>query len=345
MAEEDSTTATSAGYENSIWDGTLPAPTGNIAKEFEKIDIVDQKELALSVFTFLSDETSNLTQLNAENRLYTVLVNLPSSSDVRVLYGLGYGASGIGITSPIEDKILTLSGEGDATIGLPPTLALPNTIRTMVTLKSPTDEDLQAALQTPTTSWNRFRVININDDKTTEIMQIAPIPSFLVYDGFNKDLSADEVYERLLSLDEQNNPMVTHCRNFLRSCTVARNIPDPKPYCPSTAFITSPTIEARNWAKTKFALIAPTLATQPHPEVASTPAAQADLAAIISRLAPATIAAPGTITEDNKPEEKLGMSPTELKSTLSMCGLREGEESLLPEWFEKINEKGQNDNT
>jgi hypothetical protein len=267
MADKDSDSATAAGYENSIWDGTLPAPTGNVAKEFEKINIGDQKDLALSVFMFLSNETSNLTQLNAENRLYTVLVNLPSSNEVRVLYGLGYGASGIGITSPIEDKILTLSGEGDSTIGIPPTLALPNTIRTMVTLKSPTDEDLQAALKTPTTSWNRFRVININDDKTTQIMQIAPIPSFVVYDGFNKDLSADEVYERLLSLDEQDNPMITHCRNFLRSCTVARNIPDPKPYCPSIAFITSPTIEARNWAKTKFALIAPALSTQKHTEV------------------------------------------------------------------------------
>ena len=50
-------------------------------------------------------------------------------------------------------------------------------------------------------------------------------------------------------------------------------------------------------------------------------------------------------TFDNKPEDKLGMSPTELRSTLAMCGLHEGEESLLPDWSEQTNEKGQNDST
>ena len=46
-----------------------------------------------------------------------------------------------------------------------------------------------------------------------------------------------------------------------------------------------------------------------------------------------------------KPEEALGMSATELTNTLSMCGLKPGEEVLLPRWFAKISEKGQNDNT
>jgi hypothetical protein len=47
----------------------------------------------------------------------------------------------------------------------------------------------------------------------------------------------------------------------------------------------------------------------------------------------------------HKPEEDFGMSLTELSITLSVCGLNTGEEVLLPLWFCKINEKGQNDNT
>ena len=35
----------------------------------------------------------------------------------------------------------------------------------------------------------------------------------------------------------------------------------------------------------------------------------------------------------------------ELQTTLAMCGLNKGEEYLLPTWFEKLNKKGQNDNT
>ena len=67
-----------------------------------------------------------------------------------------------------------------------------------------------------------------------------------------------------------------------------------------------------------------------------------DIAALLSRLgAPAVT--PETV--DNKPEDKLGMSQTKLRSTLAMCGLHDGEESLLPVWFEKTNEKCQNDNT
>jgi hypothetical protein len=344
MAVDDTSSNTSAAYENAIWDGELPAPTGKLAKEFDKLDIAEQKELATAVFTFLSTNTSNLTQLNAENRLYTVLVNLPASSDIRVLYGLGYGTSGIGITSPIEDKILTMSGEGDASVGAPPSLALPNTVRDMITLRTPTDTELQTALQNPTATWNRFRSSNINETTTTTIMQLAPIPTFLVYDGFNKDLSAEEVYERVLSLDDQENQMVQHCKNFLRSCTVARNIPDPKPHCPNSDFITAPTIEARNWAKAKFALIAPALTEQRATTDNTTPT-NPELTALLQRLAPAATDAVENQDDNTKPEDKLGMSPTELRSTLAMCGLREGEESLLPEWFEKINEKGQNDNT
>ena len=32
----DDSSSASEGYENSIWDGELPAATGNLAKEFEK---------------------------------------------------------------------------------------------------------------------------------------------------------------------------------------------------------------------------------------------------------------------------------------------------------------------
>ena len=125
-AENESSSESEDEYVNSIWDGQLPAATGNLAKEVNKIPIKDQKELTTSVQTFLLDPESNLTQLNSENRPYTALINVPHSNIIRVIYGLGYGASGIGETSPIDNKILAMSGEGDATLGVPPTLTLPN---------------------------------------------------------------------------------------------------------------------------------------------------------------------------------------------------------------------------
>ena len=342
----DDSSSASEGYENSIWDGELPAATGNLAKEFEKISIEEQKALSTSVLTYLLDPESNLTQLNAENRPYTALINVPHSNIVRVIYGLGYGTSGIGITSPIDNKILAMSGEGDSTIGVPPTITLPNTARNLITLRTPTDEQLQAALKTPKTSWHRFKRNNIAEGTVSAILQIAPIPSFLIYDGFNKDLSAEVVYERMLILDDQEDINTVHCKNFLRACCVSRNAPDPKQFCAIDDFLSPPTVEARNWATQKFKTVAPALASKNEQVTQGEQGTSANLEALLARLVP-MLATPERTTNvvDTKPEEKFGMSPTELKSTLAMCGLREGEEDLLPEWFETTNEKGQNDNT
>ena len=79
-SDDDSTTEpppTLEVYENQVWDGALPAAVGAVAKEFEKTDTVSQTTLATNLFTFLSNKTADLTKLNSEKRLFTLLVNLP----------------------------------------------------------------------------------------------------------------------------------------------------------------------------------------------------------------------------------------------------------------------------
>ena len=44
-------------------------------------------------------------------------------------------------------------------------------------------------------------------------------------------------------------------------------------------------------------------------------------------------------------EDKLGMSATEIRTTLTMCGLTTGQEDILPEWMFKMAEKGMTTNT
>ena len=54
-------------------------------------------------------------------------------------------------------------------------------------------------------------------------------------------------------------------------------------------------------------------------------------------------------TQANPPsatyEDKLGMSATELKTTVTMCGLTIDQEDILPEWMFKIAERGMKINT
>ena len=351
MAENDNDndSTSTAEYNNNVWDGELPSATGVTAKEFEKTSTADQTTLATSVYTFLIDQTSTLAQLNSEQRLFTIMINIPQSNLIKIIYGLAIGTSGIGETSPNDNKILALTGEGNSIVGCPTAIVLPNSIRNIATLKCPTDTAIQTALETNTTNWYRVKTCNIGDDSTKDIMQCAPIPSFLVYDGFNNDLEAEVIYERILSIDNQDLPMIIHCKNFVKACLVQRNIPDPKPHVSPTTFMTTVNISARQWAIEKFKRMLPTISAQtgaPPAEGTQALLTPATLETILRSMAPAgVIPPPADPAATTNPEDRVGMSDTELHTTLAMCGLNKGEESLLPSWFEKLNEKGQNDNT
>ena len=54
----------------------------------------------------------------------------------------------------------------------------------------------------------------VNANNVVEIMELAPIPAYLVWDGSNKDLNAALVYERLVDWQE-DSAMRTHVQNFL----------------------------------------------------------------------------------------------------------------------------------
>ena len=41
MSTDGSDAQSAVAYENKIWDGDLPAPTGNLAKKFEESSIAD----------------------------------------------------------------------------------------------------------------------------------------------------------------------------------------------------------------------------------------------------------------------------------------------------------------
>ena len=52
-------------------------------------------------------------------------------------------------------------------------------------------------------------------------MHLAPIPAYLMYDGFEMDLDAALVYERLRDC-QHPSPMLTHAITFLRSCMIGK---------------------------------------------------------------------------------------------------------------------------
>ena len=105
-------------------------------------------------------------------------------------------------------------------------------------------------------------------DPPAAIMKLAPIPAYLVYDGFGKDLDIVEVYERIHGCDEQT-AVLEHAKAFLRSVLLNYTAVTAKPYTTPEAFMTMASREARAWATKRFSALIPTAvaAQAPLPQI------------------------------------------------------------------------------
>eukprot|EP00957_Ditylum_brightwellii_P084073 6391989-Ditylum_brightwellii.AAC.1 len=98
------------------------------------------------------DSTKSMIQLSTTNNNFTTLIDVPKSNKVKINYGIGMGASNIGETSAINDKLLLLTGKGDPTMGSPNCMCLLASMQMMQQLWCPTDTSTQAQLQGGTAS-------------------------------------------------------------------------------------------------------------------------------------------------------------------------------------------------
>ena len=131
-AEDQAMIIPNNAFVAAIFDGLLPAPKGDIARCIHDKTTKDiQRQQANEVFTFLCDPNADLRMLNNDEDIYTVLVAVPGTHKVKLLYGLGVGTARIGHTSPVANKLLTLYGEGAPLLGAPATLMFDTTIRTL----------------------------------------------------------------------------------------------------------------------------------------------------------------------------------------------------------------------
>ena len=101
-------------------------------------------------------------------------------------------------------------------------------------------------------------------------MKIAPCPAYFLYDGFNTDLDAAMVYERLMDC-QHPSPMLTHALTFLRSCMIGGwRQADTKLYVEQHTFFAMLPQKARQWGAQRFnnmfpSLMAPVVAQIPMP--------------------------------------------------------------------------------
>ena len=263
-------------YSPQIYNGTLPNPIAEVAKCFQTIPEATQIKDANTFLTFLQDPDSNPLELNMDNSLRAVLLNVPKSSRIKLLFCGGVGASGIGKTSPIDNKFVWLEGDGGTDVGAPSSLTIPLTAKEVNKVTCMSDAVFEQRLQDKGgTQYTWPLATSRNNITTTEdIMQIAPFPPCLAYDGFLDDLDAAELLERILVSPHRNNEALQHAACFLRCCLFSHNAGDNKPYVEPEHLLAPPSREAKLWAAGKFKSCFPSLSTTPTPPAQQPPPTQ-----------------------------------------------------------------------
>ena len=149
-----------------------------------------------------------------------------------------------------------------------------------------------------------------------------PIPPYLVYYGFEKDLDAALVLERILNASTTTSNMLTHLHNFLRACLTSHNTGDNKPYVGNNELAAAPSMAARRWAKEKFSKCFPSLTQQTASalNVGNLPQG-ADLMALITAIKGTNTNRPintSPSTTSDKQDKSKWMSKSELDTTLQI---------------------------
>ena len=78
-----------------------------------------------------------------------------------------------------------------------------------------TDRQFSENLTTKEAGYLYPLLQRLNVTNTDKTMKLAPIPPYYVYDGFEKDLDAACVLERIMTVDPTETESLKHLKNFL----------------------------------------------------------------------------------------------------------------------------------
>ena len=324
---------------------SLPAPLGNVPKALHAAGYAKLRAQALELFDFLWQTDPPLLKLNESTTPYVALVNIPRSNKVKVIFCPGLGSSPIGAPrQPTDGKLLCLHGDGCEAWGPPQPLLFPVSGLDAYDVSMMAEEEFVTAVTSKGTNFSYPLLPETQCSTTCNIMKVAPIPAYFVYDGIMGDLHAGLVYERLMKHSTNGNPMMDHVKAFLRGCLSGQIKNAPKPYFSNSVFAAPAPGQARAWAKTTFTRCFPSLlppvGMHPPPLHANTmsPEMQAFFQTLVPTVTPASSpSSSSTKTDDGK----TSMSAGELRSTLVMCGqASSGTLADLPSWFQDCAARG-----
>jgi hypothetical protein len=333
-------------YANIMWNGQNPTATAQVARKLSELTPDQLNIQATQLYTLLSAPDTHPLQLNAEIVPRVALVHVANSSKVKVVYSIGYGSSAMDVVTPLDDKVLCLTGDGHPTMGPPTPMCLPNTLLTKHEIFHMSVDQFKAKLTEKGQNYTYPLFPRNQATQASQIMCLAPIPANIVYDGFEGDLDAALVLERLMSIDVDNSDMLTNVQTFLLACLTSQGQNDPKPYVPLENITAPATAESRAWAKDRFLAAFPTL--QPAAPAAVVAAPDPNFVALMQQMIQgqnANRVVPAAARNEEKDDETKRISAEELQLLLILCGKDEnGDAAMLPPHFAQVNATGHSKN-
>ena len=327
-------------------DDTLPAPTSPITTSFGTLNIPTQLRHTGDLHAFLMSNKPDYTRLNAETQpTCCAMIHVPRTDKIRIIYGIGIGVAGL-TANPLNKIPLCLTGDTDRDTPIPTVMALTQTAFKPANVFVPTEEQIA----THTGQWPAVRASRHDDTRATQvasILRVCPVPAYLVYDGFDDDLSTTEVAKRLKGMFNQDPAWLKHAQQFIRACLVY-----PKSSTPGTAladevFATRASRATRAWGRKRFQELFPNIGnTNPQaapPAASGTTSLPTNVAELYSQfLAMHTATTNATGTSGTAPTATTthGMAKSDLSRLLTMCGLEQGQEEFLPTVWEHLAETG-----
>jgi hypothetical protein len=350
--EQSSTEDSDTDYQ--FWNGESPPVNGTLAtiftdKETQAKAAVHEK-LVDFLLTKKNENKANKLQFN--NDLIPFITAVPNTNrKVRLVYGVG---SSIGLTgihdNALEEKILALTGEYEAGIAFPSVLQFPATALTPIELNIPSFQEFNIELEKGTKSAKWFKYADLT--RKAELPMLVPVPAIYVSDGFDGDIDAADLYERLTAIHNSKETKIDKSlhlvRSFLTAVVVNYNKKDPTILAPLQTFMSQASPLINKWKKQRMEALFPIL-TQPAssqiPPNVPTPVVPTTIQAPTNEWSPTdflkAFAALNTNsnksnTEDDRDQatkDTLGMGSFAYHLLLDLCGLAPSNaDEMLPLW-------------
>ena len=236
-----------------FWNGNFPKPKGRLARFYATFSVQEQQKLAETMHNTMAEDNFHPSTFQHLDQLMPVLAHMPGGTrTTRLFHGLGahisldYG--------PNADKIYALTGEDLLNIAPPQVAQLPHHLFTKSLYRVPKTDKFEQAMAVAAAD-NRFKATAFKassiKEKGVDMIPIVPIPAYLVYDMFEEDVDALELYERFDQARKAPDcacpKALTQALIMVRLSFVSVTLKDSNPFLPASVFTQKPTKEALKW--------------------------------------------------------------------------------------------------